>query len=304
MELEPASENVPLRTFLLGVTGSLTCLGAGWLLLILYLEQAAGQGPGGRLITLWPLLGTLTSTRNPQADLMAFPSLVSDYVGYYVVGQYRAPPERCGRSRGLVVAAQPGNHHSLDNGVPFPESEYTDLDVSVFPGALVPRDIRDPAVQSARKEVLDDRARVGNAAKRVNTCLVLNTPSRSLPVTEGRLPSGLGAQLEKLVEREWEQQKISCNPDQFMPMEKQGYSTSQDGSSDPLAGAHAGSEAPVKSPRRIVVHLQNWGMVHGTASGADRPDRNVHGRPRRVSASARNVDLEASCAALGRSSAI
>ncbi len=47
-------------------------LGVGLLLLILYLEHAVGQEPGGHVTTLWPLLGTLTAAQNPQSDLMAF----------------------------------------------------------------------------------------------------------------------------------------------------------------------------------------------------------------------------------------
>ena len=71
-EIETSLENTRLRTFLLGITGFLTFLGVGLLLLILYLEYAAGQGLGGRMITFSPLLGTLTAAQNPQSDLIAF----------------------------------------------------------------------------------------------------------------------------------------------------------------------------------------------------------------------------------------
>ena len=71
-ESKPALKNTRLRTFLLGVNGSLMFLGVGLLLLVLYLEHAAGQGLGGHMITFWPLLGTLIAAQNPQSDLMAF----------------------------------------------------------------------------------------------------------------------------------------------------------------------------------------------------------------------------------------
>ncbi len=71
-EPKPALRSTRLRTFLLGANGSLMSLGVGMLLLILYLEHAAGQGLGGHMITFWPLLGTLTAAQNLQSDLMAF----------------------------------------------------------------------------------------------------------------------------------------------------------------------------------------------------------------------------------------